>query len=118
MNLIYIYIYYFYSISEFLEYINDDQFTTGFVINLAQQSDSLSTLSPTPVSTPYPSEDISVLTSMMLLSPSSTSGGRSIPLLDMSIVNSESTPEDTTESPIRIRRELFPQVTPDPTHRK
>ena len=104
---------YFYSISEFLEYIDQDQFTTGFAINLAQQSDSSSALTPTPVSNPSPSEDESAVTSLMLLSSSSNSADRSMPLLDMSIVNSEKTPESTAESPVRIRREFVPQVTPE-----
>lgn len=104
---------YLHTIPEFLEYINQDQFTTGFAINLAQQSDSSSILIPTPVSVHYPYEDASAVTSMMLFSSASTSADRSRPLLDKSIVNSEQTPENNTESPIRIRREIVPQVTPD-----
>ena len=102
---------YFHSISEFLEFIDQDQFTTGFEINLAQNSDSSSTLITTPVSIPSPSEDASAVTSLMLLS--STSVDRSRPLLDMSIVNSEESIQNNTESPVRIRREVVPQVTPD-----
>ena len=63
---------YFYSISEFLEYIDEDQFTTGFAINLAQQSDSSSTLILTPISISSRAGDTSAVTSLMLLSSTST----------------------------------------------
>ena len=99
---------YFHSTSEFLEYIYQGRFTTGFAINLTQASASSSTPISNPNSSPYPSEYASTMTFLMLLSSTCTSGDRSRLLLDISIINSESTPQFSTESPIQIWRPMLP----------